>query len=169
MALIVEDGTGKPDANSFVTLTEARQYATSRGVTLPVDDAAAEALIINAADFLFTYEVQLKGVRTTDEQALIYPRKGVEINGAELAQDAIPPTLKKAQLQLVIEGSSGSLTVSRRGADFIKRKKTGPLEKEWSEAVYLQYGNTVSFPLVDTYMQPLLQQGAGALLRTRRI
>lgn len=169
MALIVEDGTGKEDANTFVTLDEARSYATGRGITLPVEDTAVEALIINAADFLFMYEVRLKGVRANDEQALIYPRKGVEINGAELAQDAIPATLKKAQLQLVIEGNSGSLTISRRGADFIKRKKTGPLEKEWSEAVYLQYGNSVSYPLVDTYMQPLLRDDAGAVLRTRRI
>ena len=42
MALIVEDGNIIPDADSFISLVEARELALNYGIDLPVDDNEAE-------------------------------------------------------------------------------------------------------------------------------
>lgn len=42
MAIIVEDGTGVTGANSYISLADARTYATNRGFELSADDTIAE-------------------------------------------------------------------------------------------------------------------------------
>ena len=55
MSLIVEDGTGLPDANSYCDLDEIRSYAADRGVALSSDDAIIIAFAIKATDYLESY------------------------------------------------------------------------------------------------------------------
>ena len=45
MALVVEDGTGKADADSFISLIGARAFAEKYGITLPTNDTAAEVVL----------------------------------------------------------------------------------------------------------------------------
>ena len=52
MALEIEDGTGKPNSNSYVTVAQARSYALARGVELPAAEAAVESLLVQAMDYL---------------------------------------------------------------------------------------------------------------------
>ena len=49
MPLIIEDGSVVPNANSFVTVADARTRAAIYGLTLPVLDADAEAALITGA------------------------------------------------------------------------------------------------------------------------
>ena len=49
MALITEDGTGKPDAESYATAAELASYAVKYGATIPADEALQEALLRRAA------------------------------------------------------------------------------------------------------------------------
>ena len=49
MALIIEDGTGKADAESYATAADFADYGTLYGVTVPDTEAEQEALLRQAA------------------------------------------------------------------------------------------------------------------------
>ncbi len=169
MALIIEDGTVVANANSFVSVAEIRAFATARGVTLPADDTAVEPFAIKAMDYIVLQEPRMQGYRTSpDTQELPYPRKCVRVFNAEVLSNAIPSTLKKAQMQLATDASQG---IPILGTDVdgqpIKRDKTGPLETEWFGP-----GDGVSLApdlaAATGYLNPLLV-GNGFGLTTLRI
>ena len=164
MALIIEDGTGKSDAESYVSATDFKAYAAKRGITVPADDAACEVLLIKAMDYLAGYEDRWRGRRVTAAQALAWPRKGVVLNGFPWASDAIPAQLKAGQCELAVAAQTVNLmpTVDPSDAN-IKRDKTGPLETEFFSAAE---GGGYSQPVItaaDTVMAPLLLSGAFSL------
>lgn len=163
MALIVEDGSIVPDADTYVSVAELRAYASKRGLTLPVDDAACEVLIIKAMDYLATYETRWKGRRVSALQALAWPRKGVVIDCYPFPSDAIPAQLKAGQCVLAVASASLDLlpTVDPASAG-VKRDKVGPLETEFfgpADGVYSQPIITAA----NTAMAALLTGGAFTL------
>lgn len=101
MSLVVEDGTGLPDAESYVSVAELRTYATRRGQQLPADDSGCEALLIQAVDFLQT--LRWKGSKTTTTQRLKWPRQDVWTDDyGPIDKNTIPQELKDAQCTLAI-------------------------------------------------------------------
>lgn len=98
MALIIEDGTGVANADSFVTLVDARLIALNYGITLPADDTEAEIQLRKAYSGLLIHEPELQGTRTHDIQTGIFPRTGVYSNCVAVDSDAIPAQVKRAQL-----------------------------------------------------------------------
>lgn len=73
MSLIVEDGTGKPDADSYVNVEDCQAYATSHSLVFDGTPTEMEAALRNATIYLDTKYV-FRGERVTDEQALEWPR-----------------------------------------------------------------------------------------------
>ncbi len=47
--LIIEDGTGNPDAESYSSASDLASYAVKFGVTIPDEEVAQEALLRRAA------------------------------------------------------------------------------------------------------------------------
>lgn len=74
MALIVEDGTGLADADSYISLTDARTFAANYGIKLPDDDTEAEITLRQGTQYVDLQEDCFAGDRLTDTQALAYPR-----------------------------------------------------------------------------------------------
>lgn len=76
LTLIKEDGTGKPDANSYATVADANAYCDGHlyatAWTNATDDQKAVALVM--ATRLIDAEWQFNGTRTTAGQALQWPR-----------------------------------------------------------------------------------------------
>lgn len=101
MALTIEDGTGKPDSDSYATAAELVTYAANYGVTVPVTEAAQEALLRRAA--VQMNGLSWKGERTVPGQALAWPRSGVCVHGEELASDTIPREILYGQMALAAE------------------------------------------------------------------
>lgn len=93
MALVVEDGTGKADADSYVSLADANAYAVAHGLTFPIagaDVTPAEQALRRATVWIdATYRGRFSGYRKNRRnQALEWPRVG--------AMDALyPPNLIK--------------------------------------------------------------------------
>lgn len=94
--MIVEDGTGLANANSYVTVAYADDYLESMGVTdwQPLQQPKKEVLLVKATDYVDnTY--RWRGRKLTQEQALQFPREGVvDDDGNEVA--GIPRALKQA-------------------------------------------------------------------------
>lgn len=165
MALIIEDGTGKEDATSYVTAAEARTYASARGVTLDADDAVVEPLLVQAMDYL---EAQsYKGYRTfPDVQALSWPRTCVVIDRVRLpvsGPGSIPRQLKAAQMQLAIEASAGVDLMPTTDGRVVKREKVDVIETEFMTNTDLGVVGLPgpSFAKVDALLASLLATGAG--------
>lgn len=108
MALVVEDGSVTPGADSYVSLADARALAASYGLALPADDTAAEAALRNGAVYVGLQEPFMCGRRVSATQSLAYPRQGVSLYGFSLASDVIPPQIVHAQVVAAVEYGLGT-------------------------------------------------------------
>ena len=106
--LIVEDGTGKPDADSYVSLSDAKTLAAKYGWVLPEDDGEAEAALRNGAMYIDLQEPNMCGTRVSAQQSLAYPRTGTSIHGFPVANNVIPSQVIQAQVAAAVEYGKGS-------------------------------------------------------------
>lgn len=168
MALIVEDGTGKDDAESYLTAAEARAILAKRGQTLPADDAEAEPLLVRAMDYIETLEPRFKGTRTSTTQALAWPREDVTVNGVALGSDAIPSQLKQAQARLAFDAQTLDLMPTSSGRA-VKRQKVDVIETEYEDSG----GSAVAQPQLTAamaFLDPLFETGSsGATIDLIRV
>lgn len=179
MALVIEDGSGLPDASSFATVAELEAFALARGITLPAEEADKEVLLVKGADYLILRESEFQGARTKDNQALPFPRESLVINCKAFPDDAIPAHVKLAQMQAAVEASKAKNGLSPA---FL----TAPVVKEKVDVVERQYmtprqmstrpdGSVFQplFPQIDAYLFPLLRgnecPGKGQYLKLERI
>lgn len=91
MSIIVEDGTGVANANSYISEADLTTFATARGVTLTT---STETLLIKAMDYIEAFS--FKGIKKERDQALQWPRLEVYIDGYYWDSDEIPQELKDA-------------------------------------------------------------------------
>jgi hypothetical protein len=141
MALVVEDGTGKTDADSYISRADADTYVAKYiksdnagrvAWEASTDDEKDDALR-QAAQYLDqTYQTKWQGVRTHTDQALDWPRTGVvDCDDETIDSDAIPVDLKNAQAEMATRGTVEELfaDVDSPVGDIKRRKeKVGPLE-----------------------------------------
>lgn len=161
--LTVEDGTSLADANSLISVEDARSYATLRGVALPEDDSELEVLIIKANDYLIALEPQLQGWRTSSTQGMPFPRVNVRLYGRILVHNQLPSTLISGLCQLVCELVSGEIMPVSDGR-VILVETVGPISTEYQPSGIS--GFIPRFPVVDAFLLPLTVNG-GSLLTTR--
>lgn len=62
--LVIEDGSIVTGANSYISVEEARTYASCRGVSLSEDDSVVEVQLIKANDYLQSLRCSYKGCKT---------------------------------------------------------------------------------------------------------
>ena len=108
MAFVVEDGTGKADATSYVTVAEFRSYWNDRNQYYKdYDDKTIESWLIIATEYI-DYHYKFYGYATEyDTQALQWPRTGLRDNkGNQIASDEIPQELKDATFRLAKEATN---------------------------------------------------------------
>lgn len=131
MALIVEDGTGKPDADSYSTAAELVSYAARYGVTIPAEESAQEALLRRAA--LAMDGMKWKGKRQGSDQALAWPRKDVSIDGENKPSGYIPARIQYGQMALAAEIHQDDIDPidQRRGA-VTRERVEGAVDTEYA-------------------------------------
>jgi len=131
MALIIEDGSIVQNANSYVTLAEARDFALNYNVTLTTDDSALTALLVQAKDYLQT--IDFKGLYVDSEQELSFPREYLYINDKEIDSQSIPKKIKQAQIMLAMIASEGVDLLSTVSGQKVVKEKLGDLEVQYSD------------------------------------
>ena len=103
--MVVEDGTGLSNADSFVSVAYADTYFSTRNVTAWASLTNKEALLIKATDYIeAVYSEAWKGTTLSDTQSLSFPR---------IIDDATvyPDRLLKAVCELAYKANSGDLLV----------------------------------------------------------
>ena len=163
MAFIVEDGTGKPDANSYVSLAEADDYFLTRGNTeWTGTDAEKEGALVRATDYLDgRYGLRFIGEKASQRQALAWPRKDAE----PYFQTEIPPKLRRACCELGLRALKGELVpdpqIDASGFRvFATRKKVGPIETQFAVPMGVgmsAYSALPEYPAVELYLSGLLK------------
>lgn len=169
MSLIIENGTIVVNANSYVTVTEAKAYASARALSLPALDADIEPLLISAMDYLESKRAQYQGTKSDPaNQALQWPRMGVYIDCVEIGVNTIPKELKDAQCRLACEQYSGVDIMPTKTGPFVTEETVGPLTTKYDASQGT--GTIPDMTAVDALLTPLFSQcGQSFTLRTVRV
>lgn len=172
MALVIEDGSIVAGANSYITVAQLKAYASDRGVELPADDSALEPMIVQAGDYLNSYEPKFKGKRVDPTQSMAWPRNGAVIYGVEFVDNAIPAQLIAAQCQAAILVSQGVDLMPNITGFAVRREKVDVIEFEYATGGGVNNSATPemtpTFPSVEALLVPLIGGSDAGLLKVIR-
>lgn len=139
ITLIIEDGTGKVDANSYIDVAAAEAYLENSGrlgTWQNIGEELRKSVLIQGTDYLDqTYRRRYKGVRFSSAQRLEWPREDVfDELGEELDVADIPEAIGQAVVEYAVEAISGPLaptpTVDETGRTVLqKRERVDVLEE----------------------------------------
>jgi len=142
MSLIVENGTGKSNADAYVTLAECDAYHARFGnsgwkiITGAVsNEAKRENAIKKATAFIDArYGNRFKGVRKTAEQALLFPRDGISDNDGYVLEN-VPLAVKRATCEAALKIFLGAdlMPDLDRGGKIIS-ETVGPISTTYSSS-----------------------------------
>ncbi len=114
MALVVEDGTGKSDAESYISTADVTTYLTARRVatdfaTWTAADATTKEIAVRLATQWLDarYHERWRGVKFSGTQALNWPRDSVELDSYILSASDIPQQLLDATAELALKETDG--------------------------------------------------------------
>jgi len=147
MTLIVEDGTGKTDAESYISVADADTYVANYIKSDNTGRVAWDAATTDdkgdalrrATSYLDTeYKAKWQGRRSTELQALDWPRWGVvDCDGYGLGTDEIPVQLKNSEVEMATKALVEELykdVKSPSGAIKRLKQKVGRLEQDTTYA-----------------------------------
>lgn len=142
-----------PGFNSYAGISDLRDFAASRGVSLPDGDSDCAQLLFQAMDYLNGR--QWKGCRTSDTQPLPWPRDRIVADGVRLSKSAIPAQLVQAQCRLALAAQDGELDGTL----------TRGVTMEMAGKVSMQYSGEadsgeIYFPWLSGLLRGLLASGA---------
>jgi hypothetical protein len=164
MALVIEDGTARPDSNSYATVTELRAYAALRSATVPTKDADCEVLLIKAMDSIESKD--FVGDKRTRAQALQWPRVGAWVENWPIDSTQIPRQLIQAQCALAVEAQTLDLLPTTEA------NAPGPVVQETIGPITTAYANPSSVRRVpavakaDVLLRTLLKRSGLVAVRT---
>ena len=101
MTLIIEGGSGKPDAESYASAEDLAMYAVKFGTVIPAGAPEQEALLRRAA--LAMDGMKWKGRKASSEQALAWPRREVHMDGENKPSNYLPARIQYGQMALAAE------------------------------------------------------------------
>lgn len=169
MALIVEDGTGRADAESYISVVDTTAYHAKRGnaawASVP-DDATREQYLRKATDYMEqAYREQWKQFRVYSTQALSWPRAWVQMPDAPygygsfaafIPNNVVPTEVKNACAELALLAISGDLNpaLDRRTT----KEKVDVIEVEY-DAHSQQYK---SYRAVDMLLDPFFDSSGNS-------
>lgn len=172
MALIVENGTGLIDANSYITVAYADTYHSNRGnaAWATLTTTVKEQLLIKSTDYIEqVYRLRWLGYRHTAEQALSYPRDEVPRRDFTFLNqfsfypnDEVPTEVKNACAELALKANAEALAPDI--ARIARREKVSVLEVEY-DANSPAY---VIYRAIDNLVAPFLSSLTGNVKRVVR-
>ena len=136
MALIIEDGTGKTDAESYISVSDADSYVSKWHGTLSawddLDEAAKERALRMATRFIDAHS--FKGYRSNEDQALDWPRIVPDwIDGQWIDSDEVPQAVKSATVEAAVRDAQGETLFPDHDGSTVKAEsqKIGPMSKSF--------------------------------------
>ena len=142
MSLIVEDGTGKSNAESYISVADADTYHSNRDNTdwAALTTAEKERLLRIATDYMVAvYRLRWDGYRYVNTQALDWPRIYVPMRDICSVNaypeyvdfDVVPVQVKNACAELALKANNETLLADQTQG--VTREKVGPIEVEYDK------------------------------------
>ena len=132
--MIVEDGTGLPNADSYVTVEFADAYFSARGFTdwAELTQAKKEQALIKGTDYVDNI-FQWYGKKEFEGQSLRFPRINIkDYEGEDIV--GIPNCLKQAVCDASLIATSGELFQTQEANGNVVSEKIGELSFTYSKA-----------------------------------
>jgi hypothetical protein len=165
VALIVEDGTGLANADSYISVADTDTRMSNLGLTTwaTLQTAEKEAALRRATQYMEqAFRENWNGYRLHKTQALSWPRWNVMVDGYPVDTTSVPVTVANACADLAFKAAAGDLNADlTRG---VVRKKVGPIETE-----YDRYSpQSVRYRNVEMALAPYLTRSSACatLIRT---
>jgi len=163
MSFVAEDGTGKSDANSFISLADADAYHADRRSASnwdALEDEDKQPLLIEATTWINSLNFE-NGCPISDTQALFFPAYGAyDRNGFMIDSDVVPQQVKDATAELACRIRSTEVEADQERQK--NRVKMGPMEVEYDPYVSLNK----QYPFVLRILKGLIREsGSGELCR----
>ena len=130
MALVLEDGSGLSNSNTYTLEATFDAWLLDRGYAL-VGVISTEALLHQSIDYLET--LNYIGFKNTQAQALLWPRSGVYIDGYPFPFDEIPKQLIDAQFQIAYSIDQGVDPMATETQDIKMERVEGAVEVEYQD------------------------------------
>lgn len=106
MALIVEDGSGRSDSESFASVADADAYWSLRGNPsdwTSANTAAKESALRAASDYVEArFAERWMGCRISTTQRMSWPRYGVYVDAVYVSSSAVPEQVRFATIELAL-------------------------------------------------------------------
>jgi hypothetical protein len=165
MSLIVENGTGLANAESYISVADADTYHSNRGNTAwaSLTTGVKEQSLRKATDYIEqVYRLRFLGYRHTEAQALSFPRDEVQrrdftyLNQFSFyPNDVVPTEVANACADLGLRSSTGDLAPDIER--IAKREKVASLEVEYDDTkqAYTKYR------AIDNLLAPFLNSSSG--------
>jgi hypothetical protein len=155
MALILEDGSGKTNSQTYVLGADVAAYARLYGLAPPV---SADADIMKAMRYVEgAYYERWIGLKKTENQALSWPRAyAVRRDGWTVDESEIPKELKDAVCALALRSRNGdNLIPDLTRSDSVLEEQIGPIRVKYdSRARSLPLFRDIEF-ILKPICQPL--------------
>lgn len=172
--LIVEDGRGLPDANSYVSVSYADSYSKNRNYDawLSQSEYVRKAAVIKGMDYVDSL-FRWKGTRKYRNQSLCFPRIDIVDDDGFNRSGEIPENLKKAVCEaafLVVDQYTLFASQDPLGPVKKDRKKAdvAEIEKEYFSSSEVKVDYTSAYQALDALLRGLFwQRGQGETVNQR--
>lgn len=166
--LVVEDGTGKPDADAYASRQAVLDYWAARDDTAfsAATAAKADGAIRRATQFLDAqWSDRFKGARAGEAQAREWPRTGVTTSEGWLV-DGVPKCIIEATAELSKMALAGPLAGSGAASSApsqsaITSLEAGPVKISYATAqkpsIETDHGD--KFYLIGRILRPVIKSG----------
>lgn len=164
MALVVEDGTGLSNADSYISLAAANTYWTAHGAPSSwtgAPDAAKEGALRYATRKIDgEYGSRFLGRIAVLTQALAWPRSGViDADGRSVASNVVPVSVQEATCELARLHLEADL-----GASIASNVQSQSLDGLGSQSFFGPGGEQKQAPMVPQLLARVLYGGGGLFM-----
>lgn len=175
LVLIKEDGTGRPDANSYADVADADAYHEAHlyAAAWKAASAANKEMALVMATRLIDSSYQFNGFRSVDGQSLQWPRRKCPDpdhddtfahplaldSGRYLASNQVPRAVVEATCEMARELLIGDRTAAPAGEG---------IASTWTSTQGIRYSKTDPRPVICRLAQSMLSKYGTLLNKTGR-
>ena len=153
MALVIEDGSAKVNAQSYVSVADVATYGATYGLSTTHVD---EPTVMRAMRYLEgNYFERWVGIKRTEDQALSWPRAwATRMDGYTASESSVPVEIKNAVCALAIRSTSDvNLTPDITRGDVAIEEEVGPIRVRYATNA----PRVTIFRDIDLMLKPLLR------------
>jgi hypothetical protein len=161
--MIVEDGTGLSNSDSYVSVDDCASYCTARGLSFGTSPTVTgeQAIIRASAAIDAIYRDRFPGFKRNGRaQAMEWPRSGAYDNADEIiADDEVPVEIIQATCEAAVRelADPGSMMPDLERGGGVRRLKAGSVEIEYGANAL----NQTTFTAIGNLLSGLIAGGSG--------